>query len=226
MRAMPQTQRGGATAAFTLIELLVVVALLGVLAAIVFSSAGGASQSTALRTAQATLANALSATRNRALAHGVSVALAVHDDPSEPARYRRVVAIVEGIATGAPQVAAVFELPRGAYVLPHRARFTEAMREPGDWSGGNSGNALGSTRFLNPGGVISAALASPQAALWEYALVTPTGTMSGGGALIVGLAVPVDDGAFPIRFQSPEHVRGMLVSSYGLARMIDGRAGF
>jgi len=211
--------------AFTLIELLVVIAVIGILAGLVFSGMGGAERSSALRSAQATLANSLSATRNRALARGVPVALAVHDDPSNPVRYRRTIAIVEDIAM-APRVVAVFELPKHAYVLPHRARFAEQMREPGNWVGGNSGNALGSTRFLNPGGVISVAIVSPTAELWEYALVTVSGTMSGGGALIVGLAERVDDGPFPIRFQSPEQVRGLMVSNYGLARMIDDRSGF
>jgi len=211
---------------FTLIELLVVLAVIGILAGVAFSGMGGVARPTTLRSAQATLANALSATRNRALARGVPVALAVHDDPSNPARYRRTIAIVEGIATSSPQVVAIFELPKHTYVLPHRARFTEAMREPGNWVGSNSGNALGSTRFLNPGGVVSVAIAGLTVELWEYALVTPLGTMSGGGALLVGLAERVDDGPFPIRFQSPEQVRGLMVSNYGLARMINGRAGF
>jgi len=211
--------------AFTLIELLVVIAVVGILAGLAFSVGSGAERSTALRSAQATLANALSATRSRALVRGVPVALAVHDDPSNPVRYRRMIAIVEDMAT-APRVVAVFELPKHAYVLPHRVRFTEQMREPGNWVGGNSGNVLGSTRFLNPGGVISVAINGPTAELWEYALVTPSGTMLGGGALIVGLAERVDDGPFPIRFQSPEQVRGLMVSNYGLARMIEGRGGF
>jgi len=227
---MHQSPRGQAAHlvahGFTLIELLVVLAVVGILAGLAFSGLGGAERSSSLRSGQATLANALSATRNRALARGVPVALAVHDDPSKPARYRRAIAIVEGIETSSPLVVAVFELPKHTYVLPHRARFIETMREPGNWVGGNSGNALGSTRFLNPGGVISVAINSPTAELWEYALVTPSGTMSGGGALIVGLAERVGDGPFPIRFQSPDQVRGVMVSNYGLARMIDGRAGF
>jgi len=212
--------------AFTLIELLVVLAVIGILAGVAFSGLGGSERSTALRSAQATLANALSATRNRALARGVPVALAVHDDPTNPARYRRTIAIVENIATGTPQVVSVFELPKHAYVLPHRARFPEQLRESGNWIGGTSGNALGSTRFLNAGGVISVSINSPTAELWEYALVTPSGTMSGGGSLMVGLAERIDDGPFPIRFYSPEQVRGLMVSNYGLARMINGRAGF
>jgi|GEM_PF-792754 len=211
--------------AFTLIELLVVIAVVGILAGLAFSGTGVAEQSTALRSAQATLANALSATRSRALARGVPVALAVHDDPNNPGRYRRMIAIVEDMGT-APKVVAVFELPKHVYVLPHRARFTEQMREPGNWVGGSSGTALGSTRFLSPGGVITVAINSPIAERWEYALVTPSGTMSGGGSLIVGVAERIDAGPFPIRFQSPAQVRGLMVSNYGLARMINGRAGF
>jgi len=230
MRTKHQSPRGQKAlrleqSAFTLIELLVVLAVIGILAGVAFSGMGGSERSTALRSAQATLANALSATRNRALARGVPVALAVHDDPRNPDRYRRMIGIVEDIATS-PKVVAIFELPKHVYVLPHRARFIEQMRESGNWVGGSSGNGLGSTRFLNPGGVISVAIASPTAELWEYALVTPAGTMSGGGALIVGLAERVEDGPFPIRFQSPEQVRGLMVSNYGLARMIDSRAGF
>jgi len=219
------TRRPRAATGFTLIELLMVIAVLGIVAGIAFSNVGGSGKATALRSAQATLANALSAARHRALARGVPVALAVYDDPSNPSRYRRMVAVVESIQT-APEVVTVFELPKHAYILPHRSRFPEALREPGDWAGGSSQNLLGSTRFLNPGGVISVAINSPTAERWEYALVTARGTMSGSGALIVGLAQPAAGGPFPIRFESPERVRGMMVSQYGLARMIDGREGF
>lgn len=211
-----------AAAAFTLIEILVVLGVIAVLAALVFVSVGGSSQTVVLRTAQATVANALNAARSRAMAKGVNVALAVHNDPANEERYRRRIAVVENITSG-PVVVAVFELPRQVAVLPHRSRFVSEMRAAGEWVGGYSGNALGST-FL--GSTIALAIEGTAAENWEYRDVTPNGTVAGAGSIVIGAVRMNPGGNYPIVFESPDQVLGLTVSSYGLARVINDRLGF
>lgn len=215
-----------AGAGFTLIELLVVLGVIAVLAAVVLAGIGVADKTVALRSAQATMAGAVNVARVRAMARGVNVGLAVHNDPASPGRYRRLVVVVEAIESN-PTVVAVFELPKQVYVLPHRDRFSAALRLPGDWTGGNSGRALGST-FL--GTTISAVMQGAATENWEYNEFTALGTLASGlgGTIIVGLGRPQapGKGAAPIVFASPEQVSGMVISSYGLARMIEDRAGF
>lgn len=217
-RANPNSQRH----AFTLIELLVVIGVIAVLAAVVFAGLSGSDRGVALRSAQATMANALNAARTRAVTKGVNVALMVQNDPGNPDRYRRVVAVVETV-TGTPVVVSIFELPEHVAVLPSRTRFTADMREPGDWVGGYSGNGLGST-FL--GSTISVAIADTATENWEYRDITPNGTVAGAGSIVVGTVRNQPGGTYPIIFVSPEQVRGLTVSSYALARMINDRQGF
>lgn len=207
---------------FTLIELLVVIGVIAVLAADVLAGLSGSDRGVALRSAQATMANALNAARTRAGTKGVNVALMVQNDPSNQDRYRRVVALVETV-TGTPVVVSVFELPENVAVLPSRTRFTTDMRDPGDWVGGYSGNGLGST-FL--GSTISVTIAGSTVENWEYREVTPNGTVAGAGSIVVGTVRRQAGGTYPIMFVSPEQVRGLAVSSYALSRMINDRQGF
>lgn len=216
------TPRRGPKSGFTLVELLVVLGVIAALAAVTFAGLRGSDQGVALRTAQATLATALNATRQRAVAKGVNVALMVHNDPAAPARYRRLLAVVESVTT-APVLVAVYELPRQSAVLPNRSRFTDDMRAAGDWTGGYSGNALGSTLL---GATIAAEINGPVVENWEYREVTPNGTVAGAGSLIAGIVRPNPGGAYPLLFVSPEQVRGLTVSSYALARTINDRQGF
>lgn len=217
-RAKPNSQRR----AFTLIELLVVIGVIAVLAAVVFGGLRGSDRGVALRAAQATMANALNAARIRAVTKQVNVALMVNNNPSDQDRYRRVVAVVESV-TGTPVVVSLFELPANTAVLPNRSRFTTDMREAGDWVGGNSGSALGSTFLVS---TISSPIGSNVSESWEYGEITSMGTTGGSGSIQVGVVRQNSSGNYPILFVSPEQVRGMQITTYTLTRMINDRQGF
>lgn len=219
--ASRRSQRG-----FTLIELLVVIGVIAVLAVVVIGGLGGADKSTALRSAQATVSNAITAARTRAIAKGENVGVMIHHDARYPDRYRRCVVVAEKIGF-TPVVVAEFQLPDGIGVLPHRDRFEATMRIPGDWTGGNSKEALGSTLFNDS---ISKAVGRSEVETWEYREFTANGTLAGGtaGSVIVGSKQKEisTNGEVRAIFVSPDQVRGMTVSVYGLARMINDRSGF
>lgn len=207
---------------FTLIELLVVVGVIAVLASVVIVGLGGADQSVSLRSAQATVANALNAARTRAVTRNVDVALLVHNDPSNPDRYRRVIALAENVTTSSPVVVAVFELPKNTGVIPHLSRFNASLRETGNWNGGYSNSTMASSLL---GSTISLTVSSTQSEAWEYRNITPLGTTT-AGALIVATVRHQASGTYPILFVSPDLVRGFRVSAYSLSRMVNDRFGF
>jgi len=218
----PRPISGSRKCGFTLIELLVAIGVIAVLAAVVFAGLSGADRGVALRSAQATMVNALNAARTRAVTKGVKVALMVQNDPRDRDRYRRVVAVVETVMDS-PVVISTFELPANTGVLPHRNRFTAEMRESGNWTGGNTGNALGSS-FLSS--TMPLAIGTTVIENWEYGEIGAMGTMGGNSAILVGIVRQNPSESFPSIFVSPEQVRGMQITTYALSRMVNGRQGF
>ena len=218
MYARPKNARD---AGFTLIELLVVIGVLAVLATVIIAGLRGADKTVSVRAAQATMANALNAARNRAVTRGVNVAVLVHNDPSVPERYRRTIALVENVTTS-PVAVAFFELPKGTGVVPHSSRFATALRDTGNWNGLNSNNLMTSS-WLNS--TISFALNGSENEAWEYRNFSPSGTTTAGTVVISSVRVQAA-GSYPIIFEAPDLVRGFRVSTYGLPRMVDDRSGF
>jgi prepilin-type N-terminal cleavage/methylation domain-containing protein len=208
---------------FTLIELMVVIGVVAVLAAVIFSGLRGSDATVTLRSAQATMANALNAARTLAISKGVNVGLLINNDTGDAEHYRRLIVLVEDI-NGSSSIVSSFNLPDGIYVIPHKDRFTEGMRQEGSWIGGDSGGEIGSS-FLRY--TTSLALMAGDVQLWEYREFTPNGTMTGGtgGDIVVATAKKQPDKAssYPIVYESPEQVRGLTISTYGMARMTNGR---
>ena len=123
---------------FTLIELMVVIGVVAVLAAVIFSGLRGSDATVTLRSAQATMANALNAARTLAISKGVNVGLLINNDTGDAEHYRRLIVLVEDI-NGSSSIVSSFNLPDGIYVIPHKDRFTEGMRQEGSWIGVDSG---------------------------------------------------------------------------------------
>jgi len=122
-RATISTGRGDEDA-FTLIELLVVLALIVGLTA--FLSVGLRDHpSAALHSAQATLANLLTAARTRALASGCRVRVLVQADAADAGRFRRTLVLQQesGYLSGDwSATTGVLSLPAGVIVLPYENR--------------------------------------------------------------------------------------------------------
>ena len=220
------TPRPGATRCsprgFTLIELLVVIGIIAVLAAAVIGGLGGTDKSTALRSAQATVVNLLATARSKALSGGRDVLLLVNHNATDAERFRRMLALVD--KDDVTRIHAVAFLPDGTYVVPYKDRFVPAMIQPGDvWDGDSlTSSALSATVTRSIQGAV------PE--IWESFPVTSEGTTGQPGKVVIttGRArspAEADTGS-PLVLVAPDQVRGVMLSGYGLARMINDRSGF
>ena len=218
VRSIPRSEKCG----FTLIELLAVIGVIAVLAAVVFAGLSGSDRGAALRTAQATMANALNLTRTRAMTKNAYVALMVNNDASDSNNYRRLIAVVEDI-NGESLVVATYLLPENVYVIPHRDRFPIGLHTDENWNGSDSAALVGSTFLRN---TISKQIAGNAPQSWEYREMTPEGTIASGtaGNIVVAVASRQSGSGsgYPIIFDAPEMIRGLKVSTYGLARLTVG----
>jgi len=213
-------------AGFTLIELLVVIGVVSTLAAIVISGLAGTDKSTSLRSAQATVVNVLASARSRAMSSGRDVLFLVNDNPVDVTRYRRMLAVVNKADN--TRVYSVTFLPPGAYVVPYQAHFSAAMIQEGDSWTTVEGASLTSSALSN---VISCAVEGENSEAWESYPIYAEGTSNQQGRIVVATGrerSPADAAAngSPIMLVSPDQVRGVSVSFYGLARLINDRMGF
>ena len=215
-----------ANAGFTLIELLVVIGVIAALAAIVISGLTGTYKTTSLRSAQATVVNALALARSKAMSSGRDVLFLVNDNQVEVTRYRRMLAVVDKADN--TRVYSVAYLPVGAYVVPYQAHFSAAMIQEGDSWTTVGGASLTSSALSN---VISCAVEGGNTEAWESYPIYAEGTSNQQGIIVVATGrerSPADAAAngSPIVLVSPDQVRGVSVSFYGLARLINDRMGF
>lgn len=200
---------------FTLIELLLVIGIITALAAGIGVALQGGDRSVALRSAQGTLVSLLTAARGEAALAGRNAAFLVQADPGSDGYLCRVAVTVRDPAdTSWIPLDDWATLPAGVYVLPVTTP-TGALAAPGvDWGGLRSSAFSAATEIVG---------ATPCLVL----SFTPRGTVSGGGSIVLATAVRVaPGGATPIQFAQPDAVRGVLVSSYGVATLVDDRTGF
>ncbi len=222
--------------AFTLLELLVVIGLIAAMSFLLLGGLAGGGKSAALQAGQTTVANLLAAARTRAMAENNDTRLLVNFESSSP-RYLRFVAVqVHRESEWATLSTAylpdgIFVLPGGASVPPNLFRSGLAWVKP-------DGGSLRSALFMDS--TTGAAVDFPVSESWIGVAFTPAGTIkriasgpppSGDRDIMVGTArVLPPDGSSPgdagIQFDNPEAVRGMRVSTYGLAVLINDRIGF
>lgn len=213
-------RRGG----FTLLELLIVIALVAVLTASMLTPLAGGRRSTALQSGQATLLNAITATRLKAMATGRAARLLINDDPAAGARYRRELMLAEETAEGWVARKTVM-LADGVYVVPYRTRIPAGLwRDPIAWKTADGTDVLASSSLD------AAPVVSPEGELCEVLHFSPAGTTTASGRIVLAsgrLRAPSEAATVsPVELDDPESVRGVLLSAYGLARPVDGREGF
>ena len=220
---------------FTLLELLVVVGLIAIFSFFIAGGLTGGGKSAALQSAQATMANLVTAARTKAMASGQSARVLVHIDvasTSQPLRYLRYVAVQTQTATGWQTVTEAF-LPNGVYVVPGNfstipaGLFAANTSTP--WAKAD-GSALRSTA-LRSNQIISETINSPATEQWvSFTLSSSAGTaQSGDIVLAAGHVRPPGSylaGESPVELESPENVRGLTLSSYGVPALINARASF
>lgn len=223
-------------AGFTLIELLVVIAVIGILAAILFAGLGGTGRSASLQSAQATVANCVTAARTRAMAAGRNARLLVQIDPGSVNAHDRFLRyIVLQVDDGTQwQTLSTFLLPEGVALLPrYVSSFSKLVESPAAWTRPSDGGELRSSAFRSvatnyPDAEVSLAINSATVERWAAVKFAAAGTTSNVGDLVVGMTniLAPGSGSLPCQFVGPDAVRGVSITTYGLPVQINGRDGF
>lgn len=231
------------TRAFTLLELLVVVGLIGGLSLYLISNSRGASGNS-LQSAQGILANFVSAARTQAAATGKRTRLLFHVDPTNnpDSRFLRYVVLQQGSDNSSnPSSWRTIDtafLPEGTYVVPGTlAQATGLVGTPSAWRKVSApsedliSDMLAQTDSLVLDG-------ESMAQLWAGFVFTPNGTLAPFGSgqaprgnLIVSLGAPNPPavsatGLSPVTLQEPNAVRGLALSAYGIATLLNERNAF
>ena len=227
----PQRENKG----FTLLELLVVVGLIAVLSFLLISSLGGGGKSAALQSAQATMASLVTAARAKAMATGQSARVLVcidQNSSAQPARFLRYVALQVQI-NGVWQILADVYLPDGVYVVPGKFSTTPgglfATAANLTWTK-SDGSALRSTA-LRSNQITAETINSTTPEQWVSFSITAAGTTAQAGDIILIIGRQRAPGSYaagdsPVALENPEQVRGVTLSTYGVATLINNRASF
>jgi type II secretory pathway pseudopilin PulG len=222
-------------AAFTLLELLVVVGLIAALSFFLLRGLGGGGQSAALQSAQALMANLVTAARTKAMAGGKSSRVLIQVDATgsnQPLRYLRYVALQTQTGGGWQTITDVF-LPDGVYVVPGNfssipaGLFATGTSVP--WTK-SDGSALRSTA-LRTNQITSETINSTEAEQWvSFTISASAGTAQSGDIILAaGRRRPpgsYQTGESPVELVNPENVRGLTLSSYGVPAFINARNSF
>jgi type II secretory pathway pseudopilin PulG len=214
--------------AFSLLELLVVLGLIAALSFVLLGSLAGGGKSVALQSGQTLVANFITAARTRAVATGNQTRLLVHHDSASPLaaeRYLRHLALEE-LRAGSWVTHQSTALPAGVFVLPHQNR-TPAGLLPGGvaWAKFDGARLHSSCLFRAP---VQQVVDSSTAENWIEIAFSAQGTTATSGQLVLatGRPLPPGSGDSPISLESQETVRGLALSGYGLAVLINERSGF
>jgi type II secretory pathway pseudopilin PulG len=225
----------GKDAGLTLLELLVVIGLIAALSFLLIGGLGGGRKSAALQSAQATVANLVTAARVRAMSTGRSVRIMIHIDPgssAQPSRFLRYVAL-QSQDTGGWRTDADAYLPDGVYVVPGNFSTIPAglfrANTTVPWNK-TDGSALRSTA-LRSNQIASELLNSPRAEQWVGFTLAAAGTTAQAGDIILAAGRRLAPGSYaegesPVELENPEAVRGVTLSTYGVPVLVNSRAGF
>lgn len=218
---------------FSLLELLVVIGLIAGLSVFIVGGLGSGSKSASLQSAQATVANMIAATRMKAMASGQAVRFLVNVDANSaalPARYLRYLAIQVQVGGVWTPVADAY-LPEGVYVMPGNfAVIPAGLFATNTYFLRSDGVNLRSTAFQN-GNITAETINSAIVEQWVNLSIAAPGTTGTAGDIVLVYGRALAPGAFaagasPVVFENPEEVRGLTLSSYGVASLINSRASF
>lgn len=229
----PSRQRRVARA-FTLLELLVVIGLIAAFS-FVLVNAWGATSGAALQSAQGLLANLVVAARTKAAASGQSSRILVQFDTASgtaPTRFLRHL-VLQVQVNGTWQSLSEAYLPEGTYVVPGNYALPSGLLAMADtpWTRPSDGQDLRSTA-LRSANLIVDAIYGGVTEQWTGVVLSPNGTTTNSnGALVIAAGRPRAPGSYgagesPVELTHPEQVRGLSLSTYGVATLIHSRAGF
>jgi len=216
------TRRAG----FTLIELLVVIGLIAVLAGGIGLALGKGDRGTSLRSAQGTISSLISGARAQAALNQTNAAIFVNATPTSDNFMREFRIAIETSANNWQVKGDPVVLPRGIFLVPKDAAFTEPseVEYVGTWKSGSTWT-LHSTAYTATNRQLKDAANNNISADNYHKLVDMSvrGTAA-AGKLVLAIAEPQPSGS--IKYDKPDSVRGMLVSSYGVASFINEAEAF
>ena len=215
------------TAAFTLIELLVVIGIIAVLAGIIGGALRGGNPGTALQAGQSTLVSLLANARGQAALNQTNAMLIVDvNDVTNDNYLRAFQVVIESTANPGKYIKTgdIVKLPQGIYLVPLTAGSLPAVTLS------NSGGAWPSKR-------VSTAIQAPGPSInWDNTVTAPDsnvylqfktysqfGTTSGGQII---LAAGRRTSANSILLSNAEAIRGVNLSKYGIATLVNEGASF
>ena len=214
--------------AFTLIELLTVMSIMTLMAGIIGLAHRHGSPTVAFQSAQATVASLLAAARGQAALNQNRAMLVVVADPANERFLRSVSIVVETAPHTERWWIAGHEtlLPRGIFLVPGITGVVGADLGDGDASSGIWPATRLSSLETMPDGSITP---SPEYPAGKYlGMIAPLSASgmaatSGGDKLVLAMARRTSAG---VTFIQPEQVCGIVLSSYGVAILINDAAGF
>lgn len=221
---------------FSLIELMVVLAIIAAAVTIVFAHLGSTTNTTALHSAQAELANAIALARVRAVTSGQSVRVLIHVDPAstrEPRRFLRRISVQE-LRGSTWQPVGTYSLPSGVYVLPGNfSSLPAGLFVPGEestWVRSDNSSLLRSTA-LRASMVTSEAIDSDATEQWVSIVLSGVGSTAQSGDLVLATGEIRPPGSFvpgesPIQLRNPDAVLGLTLSTYGVTALVHDRLSF
>lgn len=224
MNLLPSRQTGQTEKAFTLIELLVVIGIIGVLAAGIGVAMKTPNPNSAVRNAQGMITSALSVARAQAAIAQSSASLVIQADPNDPGFLRSIRVVVQRSTSPLvyEQLGSEVLLPEGVYVVPPTVVATGVTFSApgGSWSNNMRSTMLNSSVVDFSG---SPSLGANASRLYQSAIITPLGA-STGGKLIVAPARR--RGPDAIEMDNPDAARGLIVSRYGVATIVNDANSF
>ncbi len=220
-----RVQRG-----FTLIELLVVIGIIVLLLGSIGLALKGSNPSNALQTGQGIVSSMLNSARGQAILKQQNAGVFVNMNPPTPTnpnpdRYLRhlVVAVDTSAAqdgSGWTPIDDGVTLPTGVYVVPKDTSPTTVFYYPNAaaFAALNS-SALSANTTLS----VNSSTAEPYA----YFSITPLGTTSSGNIVLsTARSSPGAGNTTTLTFDNANNVRGISISPYGIATLINESASF
>jgi type II secretory pathway pseudopilin PulG len=221
-----------AAPAFTLLELLVVVGLISAFSFILINTLGS-TRGQALQSAQGALANLIVAARTKAAASGQSSRILIQFDATTnmaPTRFLRHVVLQVQVSGTWQSVTDAF-LPEGTYIIPGNFAFPPGLLAVTDapWTK-SDGSALRSTA-LRSGNISAELVDGGVVEQWVSIPFAAAGTTSASGDIVIAAGRPRAPGSYaagesPVELTHPEQVRGLTLSTYGVATLISSRTSF
>jgi len=214
--------------AFTLIELLVVIGITMLMAGVLGQTMRDGSPSAALQSGQGTVAGLLAAARLLAASNQTRVMLVVDADPAGDDFLRGVHVAIETPPDSLQWLIVGGDglLPRGVFVVPGQEAVNGAVFPEGGvaeavWPAGRR-----SSFELAPAGSVSVTAGNPSGVFLRMTsplTVTGSAGTGGGDKIVLAAARRIPVGVI---FEHPEWVRGIELSSYGTAILVNDGSGF